>query len=142
MAPAREVIDLRYPLEELSQTEAFTGHLALRVELGQLAETLLVEHGLGATVLAKVRAEYPIPVPSEDEVARNPDNAEARFARVVAGRCCDGLTLYRDAVAAAPALPVKLTTPPNAVPSADRQAVARRAERPGGLRRSRLRDSR
>jgi hypothetical protein len=118
-----EVIDMSTPLEELTQSEAFSGHLALRVELGQLAETLLEDQGLSADVIGKVRAAYPIPVPAEGDIALDPDGAEARFARVVGGRSCDGLTLYWEAVAAAPALPARLTTPPNDVPGPDRSAV-------------------
>ena len=118
-----EPIDLSRPLEELSQTESFTGHLGLSVELGQLAETLLQEHGLDATVIEKVRNAYPIAVPDEQDAARNPDGPEARFARVVGGRSCDGLMLVRDAVATAPDLPVTLTTPPDDVPPAQRASV-------------------
>lgn len=120
---AVEAIDLSIPLEELSQTESFSAHLALRVELGQLAETLLDEQGVGAEAV-KLRRAYPIEVPDEDDVARNPDRAEARFARVVGGRAIDGVALYRDARAAAPALPVRLTTPPNDVGAAGPGVVA------------------
>ena len=116
---AVEAIDLSTPLEELSQTESFSANLALRVELGQLAETLLDEQGVGAESV-KLRRAYPIDVPDEDDVARNPDRAEARFARVVGGRAIDGVALYRDARVAAPALPVRLTTPPNDVGAARR----------------------
>jgi hypothetical protein len=120
---AVEALDLSIPLEELSQTESFSAHLALRVELGQLAETLLDEQGVGAEAV-KLRRAYPIAVPDEDDVARNPDRAEARFARVVGGRATDGVALYRDARAAAPALPVRLTTPPNDVGAAGPGVVA------------------
>lgn len=118
-----EPIDMGTPLEELAQTEAFTGHLALRVELGQLAEELLGEHGVGAHVV-ELRGAYPVPAPSEEEVAANPDGGEARLARVVGGRCCDGVALYRDAAAAAPDLPDALTSAPNEIPPGARGAVA------------------
>ncbi len=119
---AVEAIDLETPLEELSQTEAFTANLGLSVELGQLAETLLDEHGVIGE-LAKLRGAYPIDVPDEEDVAQNPDHAEARFARVVGGRCCDGVKLYREAKEAAPALPAALTTPPNDVTMGSRLGV-------------------
>src|SRR5262245_29059859 len=124
---AVEGIDLSTPLEELSQTEAFSANLALRVELGQLAEELLNEHGAGAQA-GKVRAAYPIDVPDEEDVAQNPDHAEARFARVVGGRAIDGVALYRDARAAAPALPGRLTTPPNDVGAAAPDVLAALAD--------------
>ncbi len=119
---AVEAIDPGRPLEELSQTEAFADLLALRVELGQLAETLLAEQGV-ATEVPKLRGAYPIAAPTEDDVAQNPDRMEARFARAVAGRSCDGVTLYRESVAARPALPARLLTAPNDVPPAGRGAV-------------------
>ena len=122
-----ETIDLSTPLEELSQTEAFSAHLALRVELGQLVEDLLGEHGAG-TQAGKLRAAYPIDVPDEDDVAQNPDRAEARFARVVGGRAIDGVALYRDAKAAAPALPARLTTAPNDVGAAAPDVLAALAD--------------
>jgi hypothetical protein len=120
---AVEALDLSIPLEELSQTESFSGNLALRVELGQLMETLLVEQNAVGEI-SKVRRAYPIEVPDEDDVAQNPDRAEARFARVVGGRAIDGVALYRDARAAAPGLPVKLTTPPNDVGGAGPDVLA------------------
>lgn len=120
---AVERIDLSTPLEELSQTEAFSANLALRVELGQLTEELLNEHGAGAQA-GKVRAAYPIDVPDEEDVAQSPDHAEARFARVVGGRAIDGVALYRDARAAAPALPRRLTTAPNDVGAAAPDVLA------------------
>ena len=119
---ATEPLDMGTPLEELSQTEAFTAHLALRVELGQLAETLIDDAGFGAHV-PKLRGAYPLDVPDENAVAANPDNAEARFARVVGGRACDGVKLYRDLLAASPALPGALTTAPNEIPTGDRDVV-------------------
>jgi hypothetical protein len=124
---AVESIDLSTPLEELSQTEAFSANLALRVELGQLAEELLNEHGAGAQA-GKVRAAYPIDVPGEEDVAQNPDHAEARFARVVGGRAIDGVALYRDARAAAPVLPGRLTTAPNDVGAAAPDVLAALAD--------------
>lgn len=116
-------LDLSTPLEELSQTEAFSANLALRVELGQLVEELLVEHGAGAQA-SKIRAAYPIDVPDEEDVARNPDRAEARLARVVGGRAIDGVALYREALSAAPALPGRLTIPPNDVSGAGAAVLA------------------
>ena len=86
-------------------------------------ETLLDEQGVGVEA-AKLRRAYPIDVPDEDDVARNPDRAEARFARVVGGRAIDGVALYRDARASAPALPVKLTTAPNDVSAAETAVLA------------------
>jgi hypothetical protein len=117
-----EPLDPDTPLEELSQTEAFTAHLALRVELGQLVEELVRDAGADAQV-DRLRRKYPIAVPDENDVALNPDAGEARFGRVVGGRCCDGLALYRDAAAAVPALPATLTTPPDEVPGPARPAV-------------------
>jgi hypothetical protein len=124
---ALESIDLSIPLEELSQTEAFSATLALSVELGQLAETLLTDHGAGAQA-TKLRGAYPIAVHDEEDVANNPDRGEARLARVVGGRACDGVALYRDAVAATPALPVRLTTAPNDVGAAGPAVLAALAE--------------
>lgn len=124
---AVEGIDLSIPLEELSQTESFSAHLALRVEFGQLAETLLDEQGAGAEAV-KLRRAYPIDVPDEEDVAQNPDRAEARFARVVGGRAIDGVALYRDARAAAPALPGRLTTAPNDVGAAAPDVLAALAD--------------
>jgi hypothetical protein len=94
----------------------------LRVELGQLAESLIAEAGFVAHV-PKLRGAYPLEVPDEDAVARNPDGAEARFARVVGGRCCDGFQLHQDLVAAGPSLPGALSVAPNDIPPADRGAV-------------------
>ncbi len=131
---AVESIDLSTPLEELSQTEAFSANLALRVELGQLAEGLLNEHGAGAQA-GKVRAAYPIDVPDEEDVAQNPDHPEARFARVVGGRAIDGVALYRDARAAAPALPGRLTTAPNDVGAAAPDVLAALADLAGYVER-------
>jgi len=119
---ATQALDMGTPLEELSQTEAFTAHLALRVELGQLAESLIGDAGFGAHIPI-VRRAYPLDVPDENAVAFNPDGAEARFARIVGGRCCDGVKLYRDLIAAAAALPATLTAAPNDIPPADRNAV-------------------
>jgi len=119
---ATQEIDMTTPLEELSQTEAFTAHLALRVELGQLAEELLSDAGHGAQI-PLLRRAYGIGAPDEAAVAQDPDGAEARFARVVGGRCCDGVALYRDLVAASPNLPAALTTPPNDITPALRAVV-------------------
>jgi len=124
---APEAMDLSIPLEELSQTESFSPNLALRVELGQLMETLLDEQGVGIEA-AKLRRAYPIEVPDEDDVARNPDRAEARFARVVGGRAVDGVALYREARVSAPTLPAKLTTPPNDVGAAGPAVLAALAD--------------
>jgi hypothetical protein len=112
-------IDLGTPLEELSETEAFTGHLGLAVELGQLAEELVATPAL----ITKLRGAYPIAAPTEEDVAQNPDSAEARFARVVGGRATDGVSLLRDLAIATPNLPPRLTIAPNDIPPASRASV-------------------
>jgi hypothetical protein len=118
-----EPIDGTAPLEELVETEAFSEHLGLRCELGQLAESLLEAAGQ-ITLVPLIRRAYPIAVRTEAELARNPDPDEARFLRVVAGRVADGVTLLREAAAGAPDLPPRLTVPPFEVPTPLRGAVA------------------
>ncbi len=107
------------PLEEVSQSEAFTEHLALKVELGQLAEELFLQHAAPGAVTA-ARGAFPIPLPDETALAANPDPGEVRLLRVVAGRCCDGVALGRAAGGAAPNLPVAFTAGPFAIPVGER----------------------
>jgi len=120
---APEPLDMGTPLEELSQTEAFSDHLALSVELGQLAEELLEDHGAGAHV-GSIRGAFPLPAFTEENLKENPDVAAARFARVVGGRGTDGVALFRAAAGAAPDLPDALTTAPHEIPAAARGQVA------------------
>jgi hypothetical protein len=118
----RQPIDGGAPLEELVETEAFTEHPGLRCELGQLVESLLEAAGQPGAV-SIIRSAYPIAVRTEAELARDPDPDEARFLRVVGGRAIDGVLLFREAAAAAPALPPRLTVPPNEIPMLSRDAV-------------------
>jgi len=117
-----EAIDGSAPLEELVETEAFTDHTGLQVELGQLVEDLLGAAGLPG-VLPLLRTAYPIAVRTEAHLALNPDGDEARLLRIAGGRAIDGVELFRDAAAAAPSLPGRLTVPPSEVPGPDRPAV-------------------
>jgi hypothetical protein len=103
------------PLEELTQGEAFTEHLALKVELGQLAEELLTAAG-ASTAIPAIRGAYPIPLPTEAALAAHPDAGEARMLRIVGERCSDGVALGRAAGLSAPGLPAVLTAGPFAIP--------------------------
>ncbi len=116
-------IDGSVPIERSIQGEAFTDHLGLRVELGQLAETILEARALSA-LIPVLRSAYAIPLATEHDLERNPDPDEARFLRVVAGRAVDGVDLFHEAHAAAPNLPARLTVPPALIPSTDRVAAA------------------
>ncbi|HSS76706.1 MAG TPA: hypothetical protein VLV54_08160 [Thermoanaerobaculia bacterium] len=96
------------PLEDLVETEAFGEDLALRVEIGQTAESLLRLHGVLEPEIAQVRAAFAVPERAEEQIAADPDRDAARFERVVMGRALDGLALYRAAASAAPNLPPEL----------------------------------
>ena len=115
-------IDGSTPLERLVETESFGDQLGLQAELGQLAE-LLLENATQQTAIPLIRIAYPIAPRTEAQLAQNPDPDEASFLRVVAGRLVDGVALFRDAEAAAPNLPARLTAPPSEIPSGDRTAV-------------------
>ncbi len=98
----------KVPLEDLVETEAFGEDLALRVEIGQTAESLLRLHGVAEPGIAQARDAFLLLERPEAELAADPDRDAARFERVVMGRALDGLALYRAAVTAAPSLPPKL----------------------------------
>jgi hypothetical protein len=106
---------LRSPLEPLVEREPFTPDLALRVELGETFRTLLDDAALGAH-LAAYRAAYRIARPDEATLAGMLDQDHARFLRVTAERGLDGVKLYQDVVAGAPA--------PAGVPAAVAPVVA------------------
>ena len=116
-------IDGTLPLEEMVETEAYTDHAGMKVELGQLAETVFVEQGLIALV-PTLRRGYLTAFSSEEDLARNPDPETASFLRVTGGRAIDGVTLFREAEASAPDLPQRLTVPPSEIPPGDRIAAA------------------
>ncbi|MDM0078712.1 hypothetical protein QTH90_30190 [Variovorax sp. J2P1-59] len=111
------------PLEPAVQSEAFDEQKALEADLGQLFDELLEEQGAPATARAKVLGAYPVPVPTEAELAADPDTAEARLWRVLGGRCIDGMALLRAAVLTAPDLPPPLTAGLLALTASERAAV-------------------
>jgi hypothetical protein len=119
----RQAIDGTMPMEELVETEGFTGHLGLQVELGQVFESMLLEATLDG-LIPLFRIAYPINAPTEAELAADPDREEARFQRVVGGRAIDGVALFTEARASTPALPPRLLTPPTEVPGPQRLQVA------------------
>jgi hypothetical protein len=98
------------PLEDLVETEAFGADLAMSVELGQIAESLLRGHGVSAADIAIVKSNFTVPVTTEDDLKENPDKDAARFERVVMGRALDGVALFRAATTAAPNLPPELAS--------------------------------
>jgi hypothetical protein len=118
----QEAIDGTAPLEELVETEAFSEHLGLQCDLGQLAESLLEAAG-EVTAIPILRLAYPIATRTEAQLARNPDPQETKVLRMVAGRLIDGVGLFRDAVGAAPDLPPRLTAPPFEIPGGQQTAV-------------------
>ncbi len=116
-------IDGTLPLEEMVETEAYTDHAGMKVELGQLAESVFVEQGLIALV-PTLRRGYLTAFSTEENLARNPDPDTASFLRVTGGRTIDGVTLFREAEASAPNVPPRLTVPPSEIPPGDRGAAA------------------
>jgi hypothetical protein len=106
---------LTMPLEPLVEREPLTKELSLRVELGETFRTLLTDAGLVAQLPAYL-AQYRIPRPTEAVLAAMPDQDEARFLRVVAERSLDGVELYEDIVAAAPAQPATPAVPAGVLP--------------------------
>jgi len=103
------------PLEDLVETEAFGGDLALRVELGQTCEQLLRARGATTPAIEDVRSAFLINNRPENDLKDDPDKDAARFERLVMGRTIDGLALYEAAVAAAPSLPAELAGAPPGV---------------------------
>ena len=92
------------PLDSEIEREPFTPDLTIRVELGQVFEDLLTDHGAGGLATA-FRRDYPIANASEADLAADPDRSGARFLRVVMGRAIDGAAVYRAAAASLPGLP-------------------------------------
>jgi hypothetical protein len=118
-----EPIDGSTPLEELVEAEAYTDHLGMKVELGQLAETVFVERGL-QTLITQLRRAYLLSPSSEEDLARSPDTDAARFQRVAGGRAIDGVMLFREAEDSAPDVPPRLTVAPAEIPESDRDEAA------------------
>jgi hypothetical protein len=108
------------PLEVLVEDEAFTPDLSIKVELGQTFEALLsqklTEAKVSVSRIKKIseafRAEYPIKLPSEDELSKMVDHEAVRFLRVCAGRALDGIALYKEAASALPSMPSRPSIDP------------------------------
>lgn len=111
------------PLEDLAESESFTPTLAMRVELGQLAESLLDEQGVVAA-WPKLLGAFRLPERSEAELAADTDAAQSRLWRLAGGRSVDGVLLARAYRASAPGLPPELLTAPHDVAPALRAGVA------------------
>ena len=110
------------PLEDLAESEAFTPTLAMRVELGQVAESLLEEQGV-ALAWPKLLGAFSLAERSEAELAADTDAAQSRLWRLAGGRCVDGLLLARAYRASAPNLPPELLAAPNDVGAAQQAGV-------------------
>lgn len=92
------------PLEKEIGGEPPALDLALRAELGQVLESLLLQAG-GVALVEELRAGRAIAPVSEEELAAMPDQALARFLRVCGGRVVDGVEIYleaRDSLASVP----------------------------------------
>ena len=105
------------PLEYDATREPFAPDLATRLEMGQIFETLLDEHGASA-VVGDFRIAYSVSAVPLDAA----DVAEVRLRRVCAGRAIDGLALADALRAAAPGLPANPAVPAALVPNVTQTA--------------------
>jgi hypothetical protein len=102
------------PLEPALESEGRGVDLTVRVELGQVFESLLVEAGLEALRDA-FRQAYPIEPVDEEDLRAMADEATARFLRVCGGRATDGVSLLEAANRSRPAPPDVPPLTPDAV---------------------------
>lgn len=109
------------PLEEIVETEAVSADMALRVELGQTLEMLLIKGGASAATLKAFRGTFQFAVAAAGAVD-SADREALLFARICEGRAIDGYNAYVGLVASAPGYP-------EPVPSlvAGEAAIARKA---------------
>lgn len=84
------------PLEPALEREGRGVDLTVRVELGQVFESLLVEAGLEALRDA-FRQAYPVEPVDEEDLRAMADEATARFLRICGGRATDGVSLLEAA---------------------------------------------
>lgn len=98
------------PLEALAESEPFTPDLSVKVEVGQVFETLLAQNGV-AQLIADFRAAYPFPSPQDDAQLGSIDAESTRFVLLCRGRVVDGLALYEAARGSLPSLPPRPPLP-------------------------------
>ncbi len=99
------------PIEDDVEREPFAPGLALRVELGQIATSLLAEEEVPNATIDAFRDAYMITPVSDIELAKQPDQNSARLLRVCGGRALDGVALYEAARASLPGLPAEPAVP-------------------------------
>ncbi len=106
------------PLEDIVESEPFAPTLTIRVELGQIAESLFRDESIPNNVINAFRDAYLLAPVSDAELAKRADQESARFLRVCGGRALDGVGLYRAARSSLPDLPAE-----PAVPGTNKDAV-------------------
>jgi hypothetical protein len=95
------------PIEDDVESEPFSPGLALRVELGQIANTLFADEGVPKAIVDSFRDAYLIAPVSDVDLAKQPNQNSARFLRVCGGRSLDGVALYEAAHDSLPDLPAE-----------------------------------
>src|SRR6266702_1139109 len=96
------------PLEETVETEAFSADLAVRVELGQTFEALVLDAGGSQAALQRFRAAYGFAGYMPGTGPTDPEGM--RFSRVCAARALDGYLVYQALRAAAPGYPAPVSS--------------------------------